>query len=330
MEEVIDEILQEIKEKCDNDMFQYLKNIIIVKLNGYKLIKEETGLIKYKMSNSEKWFKMFFISKKLQGLSERSLKYYQYTLKQALRSINKPLDVITSDDIKYYLACYQLTGKPNQTTIDNMRRVLNTFFQWLEDEEYIIKNPIKKIKKGKIKKTLKRAFTFEEIEKLKMACKDKREIAIVDFLLSTGARAEETTNVKKSDVNFENGTVLVLGKGNKERMVYLNASALLRLKDYLSTRTDSSPYIFVGMQKPHNKISVCVIETTVRKIGKRAYVENVHPHRFRRTCATIASKRGMHIEEIQRMLGHEDLKTTQIYVQVDESDIRKSHEKYMN
>lgn len=334
---VIDEILNEIKSKCDLGTYNYLQSFITVKLNGYKIEKQQTGIVKYEMTESERWYKMFFIAKKLQGLSDRSLRYYNNELTRSLAAINKPLDKITTDDIRYFLACYQLSGKPNQTSIDNVRRVLNTFFQWLQDEEYIIKNPVRRIKKVKQKKKIKKAFSYEEIEKLKMACEEiekvidrKRSIAIIEFLLSTGIRAEELTNVKLSDINFDTFEVLIIGKGNKERIVYLNATAMLRLKDYLNAKEGNSEYVFTGFQSPYGGITPDTVGKIVRNIGKLSGVENVHPHRFRRTCATIASKRGMPIEEISKMLGHEDLGTTQIYVQVDADDIKKSHEKYMN
>lgn len=334
---VIDEILQEINSTCNEEIYQHLKSFITVKLNSYRLVKEETGIVKYEMTESEKWYKMFFIAKKLQGLSLRSLKYYKNELDRSINAIKKPLNEITTDDIRYYLACMQLSGTNNQTSIDNTRRVLNTFFQWLNDEEYIPINPCRRIKKVKQKKTTKKAFTFEEIEKLKMECENikkdiqrKRAIAAVEFLLSTGVRAEEFVNVKIKDINFASGEVKVLGKGNKERTVYLNATAILRLQDYLNNRLGSSEYAFSGLSKPYNKIGVEVLQRLVKDLGAKANITNVHPHKFRRTCATIAKRRGMPIEEISKMLGHEDLGTTQIYVQVIDDDIKKSHEKYMN
>lgn len=330
VEYVVNEILQEIKSRCDIDTYTHLSNFITVKLNGYRLEKNESGIVKYEMSKNEQLFKMFFISKKLQGLSDRSLKYYKQELEKSLLKINKPFEQITSDDIKYFLACYQLGGTANATSIDNVRRVLNTFFQWLEDEEYIVKNPVKKIKKIKQEKKIKKAFTFDEIEKIKLSCKTKREIAIIEFLLSTGVRADELVNSKLIDLDIETGQLKVLGKGNKERTVYLNSSAKVRLLDYLSDRTGNNDYIFSGEISPYDKIGTDRLRTIIKRIGKRAGIDDVHPHRFRRTCATIASKRGMKIEEIQKMLGHENLTTTQIYVQVDDVEIKKSHEKYMN
>lgn len=330
MAAVVEEILQEIKTNCNTNVYNHLSSFITVKLNGYKLTKEETGIVKYEMSKSQEWFRMFFISKKLQGLADRTLKAYKVELIRVLGQINKPYDEITSDDIKYYLACYQLAGTATSVTIDNVRRYLNTFFQWLEDEEYIARNPVKKIKKIKQKKVIKKAFSFDEIEKLKLACKTKRQFALIEFLLSTGVRADELVNSKLSDLNIEKGQLKVLGKGNKERIVYLNSSSKIRLMDYLKDRKGNSEYIFSGEQSPYDGIRADQLRTIIRTIGKLAGVEDTHPHRFRRTCATIAHKRGMPIEEIQKMLGHENIGTTQIYVQVDAEDIKKSHEKYMN
>lgn len=334
---IVSEILEEIKNRCDEETYQYLNSFITIKLNGYKLEKKETALTEYTMTKSQEWYKMFFISKKLQGLSNRSINYYKKELDKVLMQIGKPLDEVTSDDIRYHLAQYHLQGNVNKTSLDNRRRVLSTFFQWLQDEEYIAINPVRKIKKVKQKKTLKRAFTYEEIELLKMQCEKipkeidrKRGLALIEFLLSTGARAEEISNVLIQDINFETGEVSIVGKGDKERLVYLNTSAMLRLKDYLNIRKGDSPYVFISLLSPYNNLKVAGLEIFIRELGKSVGIEKVHPHRFRRTFATIAKKRGMPIEEIQQLLGHEDLGTTQMYVQVYEDDVRKSHEKYMN
>lgn len=327
--DVINEIINEIKEKCDINTFNYLNNFIITKLKGYKLTKEESNIVKYDENKNTNAIKMFLISKKLQGLSERTLKAYKYDIEKFINSVNKDFINISTEDIRYYLACYQLKGDVSQVTIDNTRRYINTFFQWLEDEEYISKNPCKKIKKVKTKKKVKKAFTFEEIEKLKINCTTKREIALITVLLSTGCRANEVTNIKLSDIT-PNGEIKITGKGNKERMVFLNAESTIRINDYINSKKFKSKYLFSAEIKPYGKVGEGVIEKIVKKVGERAGIENVHPHRFRRTCATIAYKRGMPIEEIKKMLGHEDLGTTQIYVQVESEDVKKSHEKYMN
>lgn len=330
MECVVNEILQEVKDRCDIGTYNYLNSFITIKLNGYKILKEETGISVYEPDKNEQVFKMFMVSKKLQGLTDRSLKAYKGEIKRALASINKQYDEITSNDIKYYLACMQLKGTCNSKTIDNSRRFLSAFFQWLEDEEYINKNPIKKIKKIRQKEEIKKAFKYDEIERLKLVCAEKFEIALVETLLSTGVRANELVNIKLSDVNFNENEIKVLGKGNKERIVYLNSSSKIRLLDYLNNKKVQSDYLFSKSRSPFDGFGGDHIRKTIKLIGIKSGVADTHPHRFRRTSATIAHKRGMQIEEIQKMLGHSSLATTQIYVAVDDCDVKKSHEKYMN
>ncbi|EGT3614884.1 hypothetical protein FHH43_01345 [Clostridium perfringens] len=330
MQLLINEILNEINNKCSEEVYLYLNNFITMKLNEYKINKNANSLIKYEVKESEKWFKMFFISKKLQGLSERSLTYYKNELEISLKTINKPLNKVTTEDIKYFLACYQLKGSANNTSIDNRRRVLNTFFQWLEDEEYILKNPVKRIKKIKQQKKVKKAFNFEEIERLKISCKTKRELAIVEVLLSTGVRIDELVNIKLKDISSDLSEISVVGKGNKQRYVYLNASSVIRIKDYLYSKKCESEFLFSKEISPYTNMKSDHVRAIIKEIGERANVEKTHPHRFRRTFATVARKRGMPIEEISKILGHEDLSTTQIYLQVDDCEVKKSHEKYMN
>ena len=329
MENVVEEILYKIKEKCDFETYNFLQSYITVKLNGYKLVKEESNIVLYEESKNVKVLKMFLISKKLQGLSDRSLKVYRREIEKMLYSINKEYTHITSDDIKYYLACMQLKGTCSSVTIDNTRRFLSTFFQYLEDEEYINKSPLKKIKKVRIKKTVKPPFSYDEIERLKLSCENKFEIALIEFLISTGVRVAELVNIKINDVRLEKNEVKVLGKGDKERIVYLNSSSKIRLMDYLNNKKESE-YLFSKRQKPYDNLTTDRIREIIRVIGERAGVKDTHPHRFRRTCATIAHKRGMAIEEISVLLGHANLNTVQKYVIVDDSEVKKSHEKYMN
>lgn len=330
MDLVIAEILNEIKEKCDVDTYIHLNSFITVKLDGYKLLKEEKSLTVYEENKNEQVLKMFLISKKLQGLSDRSIKIYKSEAKKLIYALNKNYQEITANDIKYYLACMQVKGTCSTVTIDNTRRYLSSFFQFLEDEELILKNPLKKIKKIKQKKALKKPFSYEEIERLKLNCKDKLEIALVEFLISTGVRANELVNLKIADINMQENEVKILGKGNKERAVYLNSSAKIRVCDYISSKKKDSDYLFSKSCSPFNNLTGDHIRNVIKKLGIRAGIEDVHPHRFRRTCATIAHKRGMPIEEISKMLGHSNLTTTQIYVSVDDAEVKKSHEKYMN
>ena len=330
MDKILNEIFFEIKNKCDSDTYNYLKSFITTKLYNYKLVEEVQDIVPYEPSKNEQLFKMFLISKKLQGLTERTLQAYSQCIKEFMISVNKLLIDIESNDIKYYLACKQLSGTVSNVTLDNMRRNLNTFFQWLEDEEHIQRSPMKKIKKIKAIKEIKQPFNPEEIEILKMNCKNKMEILIVELLLSTGVRCNELVNIKISDINFNENEIKVLGKGNKERIVFFNASTRARILDYIKDRKGNSDYLLVKSLRPYTKLGTDRIGYIVRRLGKASGVEKVHPHRFRRTFASIAAKRGMPIEEIQKLLGHESLNTTQIYVVVDSEDIKRSHKRLMN
>ena len=330
MMDVLDEIFIEIKDRCDYNTYQYLKSFITFKFKDYKIVKEEVSIDLYKLNENEQLFKMFMISKKLQGLTERTLKAYSNFLKRFIKDINKPLTNVESNDIKCYLACKQLSGTCSNITIDNIRRFLNTFFQFLEDEEYIQRSPMKKIKKIKTIKTLKKPFSAEEIELLKMSCKNKLEILIVEILLSTGVRVSELVNIKIDDINFDENEIKILGKGNKERIVFFNASTKARILDYLKDKKVKNEFLFTKSLSPYTKLGPDRIEVIVRNLGKKSGIEKVHPHRFRRTFASTAAKRGMPIEEIQKILGHCSLATTQIYVIVDNEDVKRSHKRLMN
>ena len=333
----IAEILQEIKNKCDIDTYTYLNSFITVKLNGYRLEREETRMVKYEKSINEQWFKMFFIAKKLQGLSDRSLKVYRTEITRFITAVKKNLSEITTDDIRYYLACMQIKGNCSKVTLDNTRRYLNTFFQWLEDEEYIVRSPMKKIKKIKQKKEEKEPLSNDEINLLRFSCegikKDiekKRLIAIIEVLISTGCRAEELCNIKICDIDFNTNDITITGKGDKERVVYLNSSAKLRLKEYLESRSDNVEYAFVSLISPYKQLKTNGLGKALRDLGKKCDIEKVHPHRFRRTCACMLIDRGMPIQEVSKYLGHEDLRTTQIYVRVEQERIKQSHKKFMS
>lgn len=333
----INDILQEIKNKCDIDTYTYLESFITVKLKGYKLEKKETVIVKYEQSKNEKWFKMFFIAKKLQGLSDRSLKVYRTEITRFIDTVKKNLDEIKTDDIRYYLACMQISGKCSKVTIDNTRRYLNTFFQWLEDEEYITRSPMKKIKKIKQKKEEKEPLSHDQLNLLRFKCEGikketerKRLLAIIETLISTGCRAEELCNIKISDIDFNLNDITIKGKGDKERVVHLNSNAKLRLKEYLDIRNDNNEYAFVSLLSPYKQLMPQGLGVTLRNLGKECGIEKVHAHRFRRTCACMLIDRGMPIQEVSKYLGHEDLRTTQIYVRVEQERIKQSHQKFMN
>lgn len=332
-EQIINEVLCEFKDKLEVKTYEHLKNILIIKLNGMKVVKEETSIIPYEFSERENIYKSFLIAKKIEGLTDRSLTYYRGTIEKFMSIVNKNFKDITTEDVRYYIAGCQIQRNWSQTTADNVRRVLNSFFQFLEDDEIIRKNPVKKIKKIKQEKLLKQPFSYEEIERMRVAARDKRDIALIEFLLSTGCRVSEVAALKRNDIDFENHEVIVYGKGRKERRVFLNARAEVRLKEYLKSRTDDDEKLFVTIkrsQKGDRSLRKDGIEFVLREIGKKANIENVHPHRFRRTCATIANKRGMPLAEIQKMLGHESIATTMIYTIVDDKEVKVAHEKYLS
>jgi len=269
---------------------------------------------------------MFFVAKKIEGMSEKSLAYYQIVLRKFFTLIQKPLPHIKTDDIRFYLASNQ---KLSLTTVNNERRILLSFFNWLTTEEYIIKNPVARIKNVKEPKVVKKPFTDTEIEELRDAIDNHRDLAILALLVSTGMRNSEMCGLNVSDVDFVSGEVIVKGKGSKERICYLNEIAKKRIKDYLSERSCVSDALFTSCDKSGRRLQSGGVGTMLRQLGVRAGVENVHAHRFRRTAATKALNRGMPVEQVQKMLGHEKIDTTMRYAIAADNALKHSHEKYM-
>ena len=328
-----------------------LKAVCLVVLNDYKLEKEETTLALYEDKSLAYYIQKFAVAKKVQGCSDNTLRYYVAQLKRTLETINKPLVEVVSDDIMLYFARRELEDKVSKTTLNNQRRVLSSFFAYLTETEVIVRNPMLSIKEIKCPKRKKKAFSEIEVEKLRNACKDEKETCIVETLLSTGCRVTELVNMKKSDIN--DNKVYIIGKGDKERIVYLNAKAQLALQTYLDKRSDTNEYIFPSFLRPEELIKMKskkkgkydftnakvikkdghqdkgAIEAFCRALGKRCGIPECHPHKFRRTCATMALKRGMPLEQVSKMLGHERLQTTQIYLDLSEDELELMHRKYV-
>ncbi len=321
-----------------SDQLETIKSAVFVTFADCEISKKEqsSDIVVYENDN-QKAIAMFFIAKKVEGLADKSLRYYRDTINHFLKIIQKPLNSITTDDVRYYLAARQIEDKISMTSIDNERRVMNSFFDWLATEDYVNKNPVKPIKKIRFRKKKKRSFTDTDIQKIKDAChelgtdeKKKRAIAIIEFLLSTGCRVAELCGLQTENINIERGTAIVLGKGNKERTVYLNEVSRLRLREYWECRRYPSKYCFSPLLKSSKKgLAVSGVEILVRDLGKAAGVSKCHPHRFRRTMATTAIKKGMSITDVQRILGHESLETTKIYLDLDDSDLQFQHQKYL-
>lgn len=314
----------------DSQIRNRLRMVLWQALNAYEIKKREnTDIVQYDGRQNEKILRQYLISKSVQGLTDKSLKVYAVTIKEFMGEINgKSLLEVQPNDIRYYISVKKMRDKISDVSLDNIRRNLNAFYGWLIKEEYIKKNPMLKIERIRQEKIVKKAFNETEIERLRFTAKeDIRVTAILEVLLSTGCRVGELRNMNRSDLKGDE--VIVKGKGKKQRVVYLNARSRFALTKYLASRDDENEALFVSSRKPHNRIETGGLEIIIRDLGKKAGVECVHPHRFRRTAATLALNRGMPIEEVRQMLGHESMNTTLIYAQSAQENVKRSHKKYL-
>jgi len=271
----------------------------------------------------------FISAKRVEGCSDRTIHYYETTLKKVLDSIDKPIKGITTDDLRRYLDEYQQKSNAGKATIDNIRRILSSFFSWLEDEDHIAKSPVRRIHKIKTAKVVKGTYSDETLEVLRDNCKSLRDLAIIDILSSTGMRVGELVRLNRSNIDFESRECVVFGKGAKERTVYFNARAKLHLQQYLSSRLDDNPALFVSLDAPYNRLLISGVEIRLRNLGRSLNLGRVHPHKFRRTMATAAIDKGMPIEQVQTLLGHTNIDTTMHYAMVNQSNVKASHKKYI-
>jgi len=273
---------------------------------------------------------VFIAAKRVEGCSEKSLRYYESTIRNMLECIGKPECQITTEDLRFYLDTYQRRGTVSKVTLDNVRRILSSFFAWLEDEDYILKSPVRRIHKVKTGSLIKEVLSDENLEILRDNCTHIRDLAIVDMLSSTGIRVGELVKINREDIDFHERECVVFGKGNKEREVYFNARTKIHLKQYLESRTDDNPALFVSIAKPHNRLKISGVELRLRQLGRKVSIHKVHPHKFRRTLATMAIDKGMPIEQVQKLLGHVKIDTTMHYAMVNQSNVKISHRKYIN
>lgn len=303
----------------------------ILKANQLKRLKDalKHAFEPKRHETNETLLQAFLTAKEVEGCSSNTLQYYEDTLARALATIDKLIGTISSDDLRQYLNDYELTRHTSKVTIDNIRRIMSSFFSWLEDEDYIVKSPVRRIHRVKTAQVTKEVLTDENLETLRDRCTAKRDLAIVDLLASTGMRIGELVRLNRDDVNLNERECLVLGKGNKQRPVYFDARAKLHLIEYLEECTDASLALFVALDSSGRRVTVGGIELRLRNLGKAAGVHRVHPHKFRRTLATHAIDKGMPVEQVQKLLGHAKIDTTMHYAMVNQNNVKASHRKYL-
>ncbi|MCI5952133.1 MAG: tyrosine-type recombinase/integrase [Anaerostipes sp.] len=322
MKEAIYNIINDMVEYLDVSQMKRLHEVLIKRLTESQ--KEEVKII----DNCE-YMNMFLAAKKIEGCSKRTLQFYRVTIEKMLSMVEIPLQKMTTEVLRKYLADYQNLNNCSKVTIDNIRRNLSSFFSWLEEEDYILKSPMRRIHKIKTGTIVKEIISDESMEKLRDHCKEARDLAMIDLLFSTGIRVGELVNLDISDINFEARECVVYGKGDKERKVYFDARTKVHLQSYLKQRTDQNAALFVTLSKPYKRLKISGVEIRLRKMGRILNIERIHPHKFRRTVATRAIDRGMPIEQVQKLLGHSQIDTTMQYAMVNQDNVKNSHKKYI-
>ena len=312
-----------------NEMADYLSIAQMKKLQEVLIKNLSEGEPKKEQIPNETYLKMFIDAKRIEGCSERTLQYYNLTVSQLLSIVTVPVRKMTTDEIRGYLAEYQQRNNCSKVTVDNVRRNISSFFSWLEEEDYILKSPMKRIHKIKTKQPVKEIISDEMIERLRDNCKCVRDLAMIDLLYSTGIRVGELVGLNISGINFEERECVVYGKGDKERKVYFDAKAKLHLQNYIESRQDDNPALFITLDAPYDRLKISGVEIRVRELGRKLQMDKIHPHKFRRTMATRAIDKGMPIEQVQKILGHSQIDTTMQYAIVNQNNVKTSHRKYI-
>lgn len=328
-ETLINDVVQGMLPYLDNAQLKELQFVLQQALLGKEIIISEPADIIEQQEQNNRLTELFIAAKRVEGCSEKSLKYYFDTIHTMLAQVNKEIKHIVTDDLRLYLTDYQAKRNSSKVTIDNIRRILSSFFSWLEDEDYILKSPVRRIHKVKTTASIKEIYTDEELEIMRDSCEDIRDLAIIDILASTGMRVGEMVLLNREDINFAERECVVLGKGDKERPVYFDARTKLHLQSYLDSRTDDNPALFVSLKAPYNRLLIGGIEVRIRELGAKLGIKKPHPHKFRRTLATTAIDKGMPIEQVQQLLGHKRIDTTLMYAQVKQSNVKIAHRKFV-
>lgn len=321
MDNQIYNILNDMSDHLNVSQMKKLQEVLIRRLED---AREETETI-----TNTAYLDMFLTAKRIEGCSERTIRYYRVTVEGLLQKIDTPLRKMTTEMIRAYLSDYQAKNGCSKVTVDNVRRNLSSFFSWLEEEDHILKSPVRRIHKIKTKTVVKEIISDENIETLRDNCAEKRDLAIIDILYSTGMRVGELVNLDINDLDFEERECVVYGKGDKERRVYFDARTKLHLQNYLDSRCDSNKALFVSLNYPYDRLQISGVESRLRELGRKLNIDRIHPHKFRRTMATRAIDKGMPIEQVQKLLGHQQIDTTMKYAMVNQSNVKSSHRKFI-
>ena len=322
MEEKIVAVVNEMAEVLNVAQLKKLQEVLLKNFN-------ENTKVEQPITNSE-YLRLFIDAKSIEGCSARTIKYYSSTIEHMLSKIQTPIRKITTEIMREYLVDYQKQRNCSKTTVDNIRRNISSFFSWLEEEDYILKSPMRRIHKIKTKSVVKEVISDEEVEKLRDNCSTLRDLAIIDLLYSTGIRVGELVRLNIADIDFESRECIVFGKGDKERRVYFDAKTKIHLKEYIDGREDNNSALFVSLNAPYNRLKISGVEIRLRQLGRRLNLKAIHPHKFRRTMATRAIDKGMPIEQVQKILGHSQIDTTMQYAIVNQNNVKISHQKYMS
>jgi Site-specific recombinase XerD len=328
-EQLTTEITRQMLPYLDNAQMEQLLEVLSHCFWGVQITPDLDAVqLKEKETNAE-LLEMFISAKRVEGCSEKTLKYYKATLVRLFDVMDMHVTHMKTDDLRNYLSDYQQTSQCTKANIDNIRRILSSFFAWLEDENYIIKSPVRRIHKIKSSKVVKETYSDESMEIIRDQCGCLRDLALIDLLASTGMRVGELVRLNRDDIDFENRECVVFGKGSKERPVYFDARTKIHLKNYLDSRIDDEDALFVSLLFPHKRLEISGVEIRLRELGRKLGITKVHPHKFRRTLATRAIDKGMPIEQVQRLLGHAKIDTTMQYAMVNQNNVKISHRKYI-
>ena len=328
-EKLILEISNAMTEILSVKQLAKLNGVLLKTISKYTVSMGEEKAPSLATSN-ETLLEAFLSAKQVEGCSHPTIRYYGNTIKLLADNMPKRFTDYTTEDIRAYLAIFQQKHNATKVTVDNVRRIFSSFFSWLEEEDYILKNPVRRIHKVKTGTQVREVLSDESLESIRDTCTRSRDLAMIDLLASTGMRVGELVKLNREDINFTERECVVFGKGNKQRIVYFNARAKIHLQQYLNERSDKNEALFVSLNDPQKRLQISGVEVRLRKIGREANVPRVHPHKFRRTLATMAIDKGMPVEQVQKLLGHVKIDTTMHYAMVSQNNVKLSHRRFIS